>query len=156
MGYTAQDTKTVCVMNCRVKPRMKREVLDFCCSQYVPIKFLICSSTCSQQLLTLSQILHPKFYYCNQHNQSRRRRLHITVRQQIIADLEHSVKPSILISPWTNAHLDPPTAESLAKLKIALAEFSACKKLQQKDVCGSCYFIERCRCQLRCSFIQGK
>jgi len=45
---------------------------------------------------------------------------------------------TILISPWTNSHLDPPTAESLAKLKIALAELSGCKKMQQKDVCGSC------------------
>jgi hypothetical protein len=52
-----------------------------------------------------------------------------TVRQWIIADLEPSVKPTILISPWTHAHLDPPTAESLAKLKIALAELSGCKKM---------------------------
>ncbi len=60
-----------------------------------------------------------------------------TVRQQIIADLEPSVKRTILISPWTNAHLDPPTAESLAKFKIALTELTACKRKQQKDVCGS-------------------
>ncbi len=60
-----------------------------------------------------------------------------TVRQQIIADLEPSVKPTILISPWTNAHLDPSTAESLAKFKIALAELTGCKRMQQKDVCGS-------------------
>jgi hypothetical protein len=52
-----------------------------------------------------------------------------TVRHTIIADLEPSVKPTILISPWTNAHLDPPTAESLAEFKIALAESTGCKRM---------------------------
>jgi hypothetical protein len=47
------------------------------------------------------------------------------------------VKPTILISPWTNAHLDPPAAESLAKFKIALAELTGCKRMLHKDVCGS-------------------
>ncbi len=48
------------------------------------------------------------------------------------------MKLTILISPWTNPHLDPPTTQSLAKLKIALAELSGYKKMLQKDVCGSC------------------
>ncbi len=60
-----------------------------------------------------------------------------TVRQQIITDLEPSGIPTILISPWTNAHLDPPTAESMAKFKIALAELTGSRRMQQKDVCGS-------------------
>ncbi len=52
-----------------------------------------------------------------------------TVRHKLIADLKPSVKLTILISPWTNPHLDPPTTQSLAKLKIALAELSGCKKM---------------------------
>ncbi len=48
---------------------------DFCCSHNIPIKFSLCSPTCSQQFLTLSHILCPKFSSCNLYNQPPRKRI---------------------------------------------------------------------------------